>query len=206
MKVDNVYRQELKGKVVKTAMSMFHERGIKSVKMDDIANALSISKRTLYEICENKEDLLYEVVARHEKDNDNRLKQSNNGGGNVMDVLIDFLRLKLEELESINPSFFEDLHKYPKCLEFMQAMHKLRREKTFVFFQRGVNEGYFLSNVNFKIVNDLIELVITEDMSHLLYKKYDIKEIFHTFILIFMRGICTRKGIEILDDFYSNIG
>ena len=53
-----IYRQELKGKILVTAMSLFKREGIKRVKMDDIAQALSISKRTLYETYENKEQLL----------------------------------------------------------------------------------------------------------------------------------------------------
>ena len=41
------YRQELKERILKTAMAEFKQRGVKAVKMDDIANKLSISKRTL---------------------------------------------------------------------------------------------------------------------------------------------------------------
>ena len=38
----------------------FAEKGIRAVKMDDIARMLTISKRTLYEIYPNKEELLLE--------------------------------------------------------------------------------------------------------------------------------------------------
>ena len=105
MKVDNSYRQNLKVKIVATATSMFHKHGIKSVKMDDIANALSISKRTLYEIYDNKEDLLYEVVCAHELESRNRMKQLNESGANVMDILIGYLKDTLVELGKIEPIF-----------------------------------------------------------------------------------------------------
>ena len=52
---ETTYRQELKEKILITAVELFHKNGIKSVKMDDIANELKISKRTLYEIYSNKE-------------------------------------------------------------------------------------------------------------------------------------------------------
>ena len=52
----------MKDKILDTANSLFNERGVKAVKMDDISNSLSISKRTLYEIYDNKEDLLFECV------------------------------------------------------------------------------------------------------------------------------------------------
>ena len=38
---------------------MFAEQGIKSIRMDDIAKTLGVSKRTLYEMFEDKEELLY---------------------------------------------------------------------------------------------------------------------------------------------------
>lgn len=56
------YRNELKFRIIRTAMPLFKQKGIKAVRMDDIANILSISKRTLYEIYNNKEDLLLEGV------------------------------------------------------------------------------------------------------------------------------------------------
>ena len=43
---------------------MFAEQGIKSIRMDDIAQSLGVSKRTLYEMFEDKEELLY-LSIRH---------------------------------------------------------------------------------------------------------------------------------------------
>ena len=43
------YREELKQRIIDVAMKEFWQKGVKAVKMDDIANDLSISKRTLYE-------------------------------------------------------------------------------------------------------------------------------------------------------------
>ena len=58
----SAYRRGLKGKILETAMVMFAKNGIKAVRMDDIASSLNISKRTLYEIFENKEVLLFEGI------------------------------------------------------------------------------------------------------------------------------------------------
>ena len=50
IKETTAYKKSLKGRIMETAMKAFAERGVKAVKMDDIAQMLSISKRTLYEI------------------------------------------------------------------------------------------------------------------------------------------------------------
>ena len=42
------YKESLKEKILSAAMALFAEKGIKAVKMDDIANSLSIFNRTIY--------------------------------------------------------------------------------------------------------------------------------------------------------------
>ena len=47
---DASQRAELKERIIATATEAFTTKGIKSITMDDIAAALGISKRTLYEV------------------------------------------------------------------------------------------------------------------------------------------------------------
>lgn len=54
--------EEYRGKIVETALQMFNTRGTRGVTMDDIAQSLHISKRTLYETFANKEELLAECL------------------------------------------------------------------------------------------------------------------------------------------------
>jgi len=56
--------EETREKVVTTALQMFNSRGCRGVTMDDIAQAVHISKRTLYETFANKEELLAECLMR----------------------------------------------------------------------------------------------------------------------------------------------
>ena len=61
-KTITAYKRGLREVILKTAMKAFAEKGIRAVKMDDIAESLAISKRTMYEIYATKEELLYEGV------------------------------------------------------------------------------------------------------------------------------------------------
>ena len=58
MNITNDYRRELKSKIIEYAMNEFRQRGIKAVKMDEISRGLHVSKRTVYEIFGDKEELL----------------------------------------------------------------------------------------------------------------------------------------------------
>ena len=55
-------RPELHDKILLATKAMFYKQGIKQVRMDDIAKELTISKRTLYEIFNDKETLLLECI------------------------------------------------------------------------------------------------------------------------------------------------
>ena len=48
-------------------MNAFATKGIKGVTMDDIAMGLGISKRTLYEMFEDKEELLIACMLEHQR-------------------------------------------------------------------------------------------------------------------------------------------
>ena len=197
---ETTYRQELKEKILITAINLFHKHGIRSVKMDDIANELKISKRTLYEIYSNKEELLLEVVRRDKQREKRRMDEIGRTGSNVINIIIEISRFRLEEFSQINPLFFEEIHKYPELLAYVHRLHDERESDAHAFIQRGIDEGLFLPNLNYNIVRTMTVALQNAIMNQYLYKKYDIKELAHVSILFFIRAYCTMKGVKLLDD------
>lgn len=53
---------EKKEYILKEALGYFLKYGVKNFTMVDIAEKLSVSKKTLYQLFTNKENLLFEVV------------------------------------------------------------------------------------------------------------------------------------------------
>jgi AcrR family transcriptional regulator len=202
MSNSTLYRQELKSRILIAAMQEFKVKGIKSVKMDDIANLLGISKRTLYETYANKEELLYEGVLREEASNDAYLRQfAAKPKHHVMDILAEFYRLQIKNLANINPLFFSDLHKYPRIISFLSEKHKVKELKSHEFFQKGVEEGYFLEGVDYRIIFRLANAAMQHAMQTQMYKEFDMDRLLRNTIILFIRGICTQKGIAMIDNF-----
>lgn len=56
--------EKTKTRIVETAIELFNKEGFKGVTMDDIANSLHISKRTMYEIFASKNDLVRECLTQ----------------------------------------------------------------------------------------------------------------------------------------------
>ena len=168
--------------------------------MDDIANELKISKRTLYEIYSNKEELLLEVVRRDKQREKRRLDEIGRTGSNVINIIIEICRFRLEEFSQINPLFFEEIHKYPELLAYVRRVHDERETDAHAFIQRGIDEGLFLPNLNYDIVRTMTVALQTAIMNQYLYKKYNIKELAHVSILFFIRAYCSMKGVKLLDE------
>lgn len=195
----NVYRQELKGLILKTATELFYQNGVRHVKMDDIANALSISKRTVYEVFSNKAELLFAIVVEREEEEERHLSQFVSEHPDTIDVVIEFYRMNVKELEEINPLFFEDVHKYPGIKNYLKQKHEARSRHTIDFIERAVDEGYFRKDVNYEIFKRICEASSHFFMSAKLYKRYSMEELFRTLLMVLLRGICTEKGVKAID-------
>lgn len=195
------YRTSLKDKILDSAIALFHERGVKAVKMDDIANCLSISKRTLYEIYDNKEDLLFECVKTSFEHSEKELHESVENADNVMDILLRIYRLKMNLLRKTHPSFYCELEKYPKILEYFEKQDGKRRAQQMDFIKRGIREGYFRNDVNYDLILDLFDVSNRYIISNYNSLNYSMEQLSYNLIFVFLRGFCTLRGVEILDKF-----
>ena len=195
------YRTSLKDKILDSAIAIFHERGVKAVKMDDIANCLSISKRTLYEIYDNKEDLLFECVKTSFEHSEKELHDSVENADNVMDILLRIYRLKMNLLRKTHPSFYCELEKYPKILEYFEKQDGKRRAQQMDFIKRGIREGYFRNDVNYDLILDLFDVSNRYIISNYNSLNYSMEQLSYNLVFVFLRGFCTLRGVEILDKF-----
>ena len=193
------YKQELKVRILTVAMKAFAERGIRAVKMDDVASELGISKRTLYEIYENKELLLYEGVTHYYQLKEDELKCKTADCRNVMEILLTVYRTKVEEFRQTNQLFYDDLVKYPKVQHFLLQQNQAMRHKSMKFLERGIAEGYFRKDLNCELAARMFDALGKYVVMDNLYQEYSIEEIFVNLVFVSMRGLCTEKGIKALD-------
>jgi len=197
----SAYRQSLKDKILSTAMHAFAAHGIRAVKMDDIAQALSISKRTLYEIYDNKEVLLFEAIRLHKALNDREMAEVVEKSSNVMDVLLYVSKRKIEDFRLTNPLFYSDMSRYPRVMAFLEEDRLQNRHRLIDFFRRGVDEGFFRSDVDYDLLLTILESAINRIMTSQLYINYPIEQLFRHAVLAYFRGICTPLGVETIDRF-----
>jgi AcrR family transcriptional regulator len=110
------HKEGVRSKILKAAMRLFVKHGIRAVKMDDVAAELQMSKRTLYEIYNNKEDLLVEGVLKSFEQGDLEIQKFANDGHNVLEVIVEACRQKISFYNSANPLFLRMLPNMRNCI------------------------------------------------------------------------------------------
>lgn len=196
---DSLHRQELKFRIYRSAMPMFKQKGIKAVRMDDIASHLSISKRTLYELYANKEDLLLECVKQDSDNFTKRIQDYAMGAENELDIVVTFFRMKFADLDSLNPLFLSELKKYDKVMDFFRMQHEEQQKSSNDFIKKCIENGFFVPNIKYSAVFDFSEEILSSGIIPHLLDNYSLRDIFYNYFIIMLRGLCTEKGLSLLD-------
>ncbi|MDR1984512.1 MAG: TetR/AcrR family transcriptional regulator [Prevotellaceae bacterium] len=195
-------------KIIDIARELFLQRGIRSVTMDEIATEAGISKRTLYEMFANKEDLLSKLTEYIWDEHRDIVKNIIDATPSCLIGILNILKYATEEnkhkIEAKSKEcFFIDLKKfYPKIVE----KNKERRDLYFSFMaqhlKKGVEQQTVRNDLNLDLVSTLFIAQI-EGINNIIksIQQFDSQEIFTTLILSFCRGISTEKGMKEIEDF-----
>ena len=196
---ENSQRGELRDRIIETASEAFTAHGIKSITMDDIAASLSISKRTLYEVFQDKESLLTECILKRQEEMNTFLAETL---ANSKNVLVCYQR-SIETFHRTNKRFFEDIKKYPKVHSLLKNYRERDSDSTIEFFKMGIKQGIFRDDVNFAIVNLLVHEQLDLLMNTDICNKYSFLEVYEAIMFTYIRGISTEKGARVLEDFIT---
>ena len=154
--------QELKKDIMEACIALFNEKGLKFT-MDDVASYCHISKKTMYVVFDDKEELFFAMVdylfdgIKASKDavlNDPSLST------------LDKIRRMLGAMpESYNEIDFEKMYllkeKYPKTYEKVEKRLETEWETTIALLQKGQAEGV-IKSVNIPLVKLIYEASIEQ--------------------------------------------
>ena len=194
-------RALLKERIVEHASKAFAQRGIRQVKMDELAATMSISKRTLYELFGDKESLLMEVLIHTHHEKLQMLEEVRQNSGNIMEIIVAFYQYSIRQLEKTSLKFFEDLERYPRVREMIESSKQHNAKNVSEFCQTGIEQGIFVKDLK----PEILEFLFGEQMERVfrsdLVKQFTISQIFENTMLVMLRGISTAKGLEIIDKY-----
>ena len=194
---------------MRNTAALFLERGCKSVTMDEVASANGMSKRTIYELFQDKARLLQECIILMHKDNMNRSENELAKTGNVLEWFMHSLENKDEQRMSFFYDFFTEVKRYyPEVfMNVVQDVNRWHCELLERVIRQGQKEGLFITDIldAHQLSLQLFELsvaVTDRAVRNYLEIKHDRGSDF--LMLFLIRGIATEKGREYIDEYLKN--
>lgn len=183
---------------------MFFKYGIRSITMDEIAESLGISKRTLYESFSNKEELLKECLeAKHIENTVFRDVLMKEFPNDPLEIMHQHFRQVIITLNSLHPNFFNDLKKYHSGLWKKQIESKQDENMAFTrqMIEKGIKTGVFRESADGEILSRMMHSMMQIMSADELFPetRYPRAEVARQIMLCFIRGMATIKGLEIID-------
>ena len=189
--------------IVEQAAKMFISQGIKAVRMDDIARELSISKRTLYEIFHDKEELLYLGILHYTIESRKRRMESIQTIDNDLEVMIYNLREMINQAPTINRVRRNLKRFYPLVYERLEAeSQKHSKEDIRGWIKKCVAKGYFTETADcefvVRVLSDSVQGIMVFDREDM-HNSLEMISLMSYSLVIFIRGLCTVEGIKVID-------
>jgi len=192
-----------RNRLIAHAATLFAENGCRAITMDDIANSMGMSKRTIYEIFSDKANLLeaclHYYFDQHELDAQQILHSSDNIIGAIFKMLENTSKLFFQ----LKFNFFNEVQKYyPVIYNNTVEIYKQKYlEDTEKLLRKGKQDGIVRKDINPFILAVLINEVSLMVLQKDIFAEYSIqkKMAMHTCMGCITRGMFTAKGMQILD-------
>ena len=196
-----------KEQIVEETLNLFLKYGVKSISMDDISNSIGISKKTLYQLFNNKEYLVESTIKEFINVQDVEIRNLLNEDIDVIDKILKIYSIVLYHFKSSYPTFIHGLEKYfPKTFNlFIDFKKELFHVNITHLLKQGKNEGIFRKDIDDKLINELhISRLKTIIYGSLLSDRSASDPMYFEILIILLRGITTEKGYKILDEKLSS--
>jgi len=103
---------DVKERILVKSEEMFMQFGIRSVSMDDIANNLGMSKKTLYQYFADKDELVDAVIEGHISGVEEKCLGCRQDATDAIHEIFLSMEYITEELSNMNPMLLYDLEKF----------------------------------------------------------------------------------------------
>lgn len=177
--------------------------GIKSVTMDDIARELGISKKTLYQYVEDKNDLVAKVIELEMAEKTKLFSKTGHSGLNAVEDVFEVHRQVQQMIKEYNPATDYDLRKYYP--ELYAQIIKVRREHIYKNvldnLKKGKAEGLYRTDFNDELIAkvQLSRIEATFDEKVFTHDELLSAQLFKEIFVYHMRGIANEKGLKVLE-------
>ena len=195
--------EEYRRRIIETSIELFNTYGCKAVTMDQISSTLHISKRTLYEVFTNKEELLMECLTEvHHRIGQQKVELFNKVNDPLLLTIYVVKTTVFHNEEYFR--FLQDADRYYHQLNktLMQTFNQKFKGIMTTIPEEAEKAGDLRKNVNIANAVNVINMSIALWHNHNRNKddEEQLSEVVHDSIYTYLRGLCSVKAIMRYDE------
>ena len=189
-------------RIIEGAAELFKTYGIKSMTMDSLASNLGMSKRTIYEVFSDKDELLMGVLKWMARKQKGLIKRVLDESENSIVAIFKMLEINRDNFQDMSPAFLADLKKYHHDVLMKKndksEMPDYRNNKQLI--ENGIKEKLFRKDINPDLANlclyNLGRSVMDNDLYP--YELFSRRDVVRNVFINYLRGIATPKGLDLI--------
>lgn len=193
----------MKCPILTKATEMFLTLGFKSVTMDDIASEMGISKKTIYQKFTTKPELVKQVTLELFESISYGIDKIRESNLNPIEELFEIKNFILKHLKNESASPIYQLQKYYPKIHFTLKKKQFEKMDDCVIqnLEKGIELGLYRKEIMLEAIGRLYFAGMTaiKDVELFPLEIFDVKELQDQYLEYHLRGICTKKGIEQLE-------
>lgn len=200
---------DTKARIQKGAHDLVMQYGIRSVSMDDIANNLGMSKKTIYQYFKDKDELVEAVVDEVITTNQYACKKDIDNSENAVHEIFLVMEMMAEMFKTMNPSILHDMQKYHPA-----AFSKFKKHKNEFLYNvctqnllRGVQEELYRPEISVDILCryrvETMFIPFHPEFQQSL--KQSLAKIEEEILMHFLFGLVSQKGYKLIIKYREQI-
>ncbi len=193
----------MKEKIIDTACELFLNLGFKSVTMDDLAEQMGISKKTIYAHFKNKTELIDECASSIFEKVSGGIDCISNQGLNPIEELYEIKKFAMMHLKNEKSSPQYQLKKYyPQIYKTLNARkYNMMKDCVLTNITRGMQMGIYRENLDANFVARIYFAGVTSLNDDELFPKtgFPMSRLMDQYLEYHLRGIVTPEGRKVLN-------
>ncbi len=198
----------MREKILHKATELFLNLGFKSVTMDDLAQEMGISKKTIYSHFKNKTKLVEATTSNLFCSISTGIEQIRGLHKNPIEELYEIKKFVMVHLKNEKSSPQHQLQKYyPKIYETMHSgQFDLMQDCIEDNLQRGIDQGIYRDNLSIDFISRIYFSGVTSTKNQKLFPmhKFAVASLMEEYLEYHLRGIVTPKGRNILNSIINS--
>jgi len=195
----------MENRILFKARDLMLLNGVKHVTMDDIANQLGMSKKTIYQFYKDKDALVMAVVNFELEEQSSKCQRTQDTADNAVHEMFMLLEDIQQMFKNMNPMTMNEIAKY-----YPEAFARIQNHKDEFMHQiiktnliKGIEQGVYRKEIDPEILSiyRLETCFVPFNPQLYPFSKFDIGKVTLQIIENFIYGVMSLKGIELMEKY-----